>query len=291
MKNRLFTKPRLFVLLSLCASCLAVFFIATIKPSIISAQATSGTLSQLSEEECIDFIVENGVEIPGEFVDSPELGVYVKGIIQAVEADPNCSFDYINYAVAFDFAESIKTLVNDYYGIQQGGQGYSFAAQSAYILQDNWVEDGNGNWVDSGGYWNSSLFGYYNCYAYAIERTENPHTYPTLRQYQPGDFAGTGSFTPSISVYNLALIVKDDLEFLGYSVSVTSSVPVTLDPYDKLICIRRANNSPYDYHFMKYNTADGYWYHKPGFTAILKINTILPIKFGVPSIVWKVLKV
>ena len=144
---------------------------------------------------------------------------------------------------------------------------------AAYSLQDNWVKDENGNWVSSGGYWGSASLWDYNCYAYAIEMTDRPPQYTTARQYQPGDFAGFGSFNENIGIFELATIVRHDLEFLGYSVSVESTAPTSLVAGNKLISIRRTTSGSsweQDYHFMRYEISDGYWYHKPGFTAILK---------------------
>jgi hypothetical protein len=82
-------------------------------------------------------------------------------------------------------------------------------------------------------------------------------------------------------VEDIAQLVKDDLEFLGYgTVNITDAAPdpASLEPHQELICVR---TGPYidgigreygykDYHFMKYNREDGYWHHKPSNTAPLK---------------------
>ncbi len=214
----------------------------------------------MSEDECLEFI-ENEIEIPDGF---PEPGAFVKSVIERVEDNPNVPFA-INYNVTLNFAEDIRTLVNEYYGT---AQRRSAATRSAYRLLHNWVFTNSGNWGDSDGYWDE-LWWEYNCYAYSIDRTELPSQYSTGFQYQPGDFAHTGYFNYNISINDLAMVVKDDLDFLGYDVYVTDTAPdpVTLEPYEKLICIRRGVS---DYHFMKYNASDRYWYHKPGHTAPLR---------------------
>lgn len=106
----------------------------------------------------------------------------------------------------------------------------------------------------------------YNCYAYSIGRNENPPQYSTLKQYQPGDFSRT-SFSMSLSISQMASVVQKDLEALGFSdISLTTSQP-SVQTGEKLICIRKGSS---DYHFMRYDS--GSWYHKPGFTSILKYN-------------------
>lgn len=212
------------------------------------------SLSQMTEDECIDFIIDKGVEIPSDFIDSPNLGKIIKSIIVAVESDPNYEFSY-SYNVSFDFSESIRFIVNDYYGIQGSlRQQNSLGSRlSVYTLQDS-------VFVSNSGYMN------YNCYAYSIGRNENPPQYATLRQYQPGDFSHS-TFGMNLTISQMAEVVKEDLKALGYNyVSITTTQP-NVQIGENLICIRKGSD---DYHFMQYNA--GYWYHKPGFTSILKYN-------------------
>ena len=49
----------------------------------------------MSEQECLEFIVQNGVTIPPEYDDLTALGAYVKKIIQTVEVYT----DYPNFLV------------------------------------------------------------------------------------------------------------------------------------------------------------------------------------------------
>lgn len=60
----------------------------------LSEQIQATNLSELSEDESIEFIVENGIEIPDYLMDSPNLGGFVKWIIQSVETNPNYQFLY-----------------------------------------------------------------------------------------------------------------------------------------------------------------------------------------------------
>ena len=165
MRKRAYKKPRLYTLLFLSVLLLAVlFFTITTQPAVKAYEGSSfiapAVLSEMTEEESVDFIAENGIEIPNDYVNDSGLGNFVLNIIQAVEANPDISFTF-SYNVTLDFAESIKTLVNDYYGVTQVPLFTSFAA---YILQDNWVMDGNGNWVSSGGAYDPNWENY-NCYA------------------------------------------------------------------------------------------------------------------------------
>ena len=223
-------------------------------------------LSDMTEYEALNFITDNGIAIPDGF---PGAGAFIKETILAVESDPNIPFAY-NYNATLDFAESIKDLVNRYYGKSQRN---STATRLSHYLQDSLVFNGYINdWRSSSGgkdYWLADWVNY-NCYAFAIDRTEQPSEYISGFQYQPGDFAHTGKWGYN-SIDDLTPVVIDDLDFLGYSdfkiFSYYDPKVTPLEPHQKLICIRIG---PDDIHFMKYNKEDEYWYHKPGGTAPLK---------------------
>ena len=236
-------------------------------------------LSEMSEQECIEFIIKKGVTIPDFFINRPNLGAFVKSSIQAAERNPNVPPAY-SWGVSFNFAESIQTAVNEYYG---SARRSATAARSAYTLKDSWVWTKSGVWGDSGGYWNYEWY-YYNCYAYAIDITGQLSDYPTRKSpYCPGDFSHAGEkyfdeeFWGTNSIHDLAMLVKEDLEFLGadnVQVIDTVSYPVILQTNQKLICVRM-NMDYNDFHFMKYNKDDNSendkrWYHKPSLTAPLK---------------------
>ena len=235
------------------------------------------TLSDMSEQDCVEFIIQNGITIPDGF---PNLGAFVKSNIQTAERYPDAAPVY-SYDVTYYFAESIRALVNEYYGTAQRDPSVTRSIHIIEVLEDSLVYSTNlGAWSDHDGGW-CPIWEKYNCYAYAIDRTEQPSEYASSFQYQPGDFAHTGSFYYDIPTYDLAMVVKDDLVELGlgYSdVCVSYAVPDTalLSSNQKLICIRTGDD---DFHFMKYN--DGYWYHKPSGTAILRY------KFHPSDYIWK----
>ncbi|MFA7126576.1 MAG: leucine-rich repeat domain-containing protein, partial [Bacilli bacterium] len=80
-----------------------------------------------------------------------------------------------------------------------------------------------------------------------------------------------------MSIYEMATLVKNDLEALGMGgVYISNIRPNVISPSETLIAIRKTTNTGLfafnDYHFMKYHPDGGYWTHKPGTTAILKYN-------------------
>ncbi len=214
--------------------------------------SSDSLLSQMTEDECVTFVKNKGIEIPEDFAHSADLGKIIKEIFIQIENNPNQDFNY-NYYVTQLFATDIKKAVYDYYGLDSSIETCSTSSVSSYTLQDSTL-------YSNSGYLN------YNCYAYAIDRDEQQSEYKTGRQYQPGDISQT-EFNMSLSIYNMALVVKADLQALGYQQIAVSSVMPTIDGNKHLICIRRGTS---DYHFMEYISGD--WYHKPGFNAILKYN-------------------
>ncbi len=225
-------------------------------------------LSELNEDECYQFITEHGVELPEGLELDDDVKSFIKNVIQNVENDPNYHFVY-NYFGTLNFAEEIKVVVNNYYGVQ-AIQEDNIQTCASYQLQDSFVQNSSGEWVSSGGYWSKELFEYYNCYAYAINRTENPPEYSTGDegiQYLVGAFAGPNTNWYNLTILELAEKAVADLRFLGYDVTLFTERPSNIYADENLICVRREK---FDYHFMKYNQLDNSWYHKPGSTAILK---------------------
>lgn len=163
-----------------------------------------------------------------------------------------------------------------------------YADDSSYSLQYNTVQNEYGEWVTSGGAYNSNWFNY-NCYAFAIEREfYSSYSYDggfyQGFQYQPGDMSGTiyidgrsiNTVYDCISVYELADIVCNDLHSMGYTnISMYSYIPPVTSS-EHLICVRTSDldAEDIDYHFMRYDIVTDAWYHKPGMTAVLKYNGI-----------------
>lgn len=220
----------------------------------------------ITEEESLQFLENYDIDIPNKFRDYLDIGSVVKGLIQLVYNNP--SYDFVfNYDEMQNFANEIKDNVICYLN----NQNTSLSACSSYSLQYNTVKDSNDNWVRQGGAWYNKWKNY-NCYAYAINRVEQPQFYPSgdYIQYQPGDMSGSGNFGTANSISQLANVVKDDLIKMGYTNIVLSTTIPNVTNEQELICIRM---SKYDYHFMKYDLSTNSWYHKPGSSAVLKYNS------------------
>ncbi len=230
---------------------------------------TKELLSLMTDDECLDFIIQNNIEIPSGLEDETKLKSFVKHIINAVESNPEYNCVY-NFDKTQKFAEDIKKLVNDYYEISVNNDISYLSSTSSYQLQYNYVY-GDGEWKVNGGDW-LEKWGNYNCYAYSINRSENPSHYATGFQYQPGDFARINGYYYGIQIDDLADIIKADLEAIGLTnVSISDSIPASLNSNQKLICVRTGYT---DYHFMRYDPVTDAWYHKPGQTAVLKYKYI-----------------
>ncbi len=126
---------------------------------------------------------------------------------------------------------------------------------AAYTLQDSTVY---GSWSDS--------YLKYNCYAYALGRTDNcwPGRFSTIPNID--------NFNEYASVYKLACDVKADLKSATFSnkcVNMTTTRPTSLKSGQSCICIRKSSD---DYHLMKLSGSS--WYHKPGLSNPLKYKYV-----------------
>ena len=244
-----------------------LLFVAFCIPSSAYAlSAKSSLLSSLSEDECIDFIISQGLQIPDELLDYPALGAFIKEIIVTIENDPDHIF-VINYPVTFTFANQIKAVVNEHYG-RTSVHSSNISRTSAYSLQYSTTV---GAWLDE-------YLGY-NCYGYAVGRTRPYDGFYT--PYYPGCFnpSTTGNFSINMSVIDMALLTISDLKYMGYDcvASNTSYAGITsLATTHNVICLRKCSTvGKEDYHYMKLSNSE--WLHKPGNTHVLKLNH-LPFK-------------
>lgn len=223
--------------------------------------------ANITEEESLEFLADHNIEIPAIFRNNVEkIGLFTKDIIDTVINNPNCSFSF-NYDKTLNFANDIKQAV-----LQNiNAQTLSNLISTSYSLQYNTVKNAEGEWVTQGGAWNDKWLNY-NCYAFAINRNEQPAFYNTGRQYQPGDMTpGNDNFFTVGDISGLANLVKRDLEEMNYqNVTVSTTIPEITNTHG-LICVRK---NEADYHFMKYDLLTDSWYHKPGETAILKYNGV-----------------
>ena len=216
-----------------------------------SAECTQVILSNLTDEECVSFLKNAGVVFPYDEDDWSLWGPIVKEMISLVETNPAHIFVY-NFSKTQELANNIKAVVNAYYGINTA----ALCSSSAYTSDNQLLYSTRaGSWTDD--YYD------FNCYGYAIG------THNTFED--PGFHSGQ-QLLKIVSVPAIANLVKADLEALGYDdVQVWSAED---EPPICSICVRialriRAN---VDYHFMRLDKGDDYWYHKPSHTALLKYN-------------------
>lgn len=83
---------------------------------IAGSDALPGTgrmLSSLSEDECLEFLLNMGVNIPDEFRSKTNIGSMVKELITELESDPDRTYA-ISYTVAYNFIEDVRTAVKKY---------------------------------------------------------------------------------------------------------------------------------------------------------------------------------
>ena len=217
-------------------------------------------LSEMSDEELLSFLAENGLEIPVQFETEAEGLCFVRHIITVLEANIDAPLGF-GYFYLQKFADQLQAAITNYYSDLLVST-YAREDSENNILQDNTVV----------GVWNDSYYGY-NCYAYAIGRTE---------WTEPGDVLSGKTYDgPTLdslddprTLAELADAAIADLEYMGYSVAEKTTIcpNISVTEHERLICIR-VSYPPYrDFHFMVLEE-DGYWYHKPGTTNPLRYNS------------------
>ena len=250
----------------------AAFLIIILLFSLFSLYTTASAIdpydfANLTEADAVAFVEQNNINIPEEFLQLEDFPDFTKRLILQAYNYPNVAFCF-NYDVTQEYAEEIRAAVISYMNL---GAVPAIASATSYSLLYNKVRDENGNWVTSGGYYNEK-WRHYNCYAFSINRAEQPSFYNTEKQYQPGDMSGAGIFDYCNNVGELAEIVRADIEAMGYSNILVSSTIPAVDLSQELICVRIL--SGFDYHFMRYDIDTDAWYHKPDLSSVLKYNYV-----------------
>ncbi len=223
----------------------AIIVAATALPAMAVTidSSSSMVLSNMSDEDQLQFLEEQGIKVPDVYAD------YIIKWIALVEADPNRHCDVSN-PVLYDLALQVQDVIISY--ADQRGSSQTCSIAATYTLQDSTVY---GAWSDS--------YIEYNCYAYALNLTDDFHW--------PGRFSNTpnqSDFTINDSIYSLACDVMADLKSSTFSnncVYVTSTRPTSLSSSQSCICIRKGSE---DFYFMKLDGSS--WYHKPSWTNPLK---------------------
>lgn len=79
---------------------------------------TGVRLSDLSEQECVDFVVSKGVEMPLYYEQSPYFAGVTKEMITYYEENPySLRSGTLGSPTQANYFEDIRRIVNEYYGI------------------------------------------------------------------------------------------------------------------------------------------------------------------------------
>lgn len=186
-----------------------------------------------------------------------------------------------------EFSERTRQIIQDEVSMRTEDQDGNGSRSGTLTLQDSYFRKLNGDWTcsadDNDHYWDQK-WGSYNCYSYAMQRYDIvPEYYPIpdylpstyTRWYIPGEISSYDYPNRRMTVSEQAEAVVDDFEVLGYtnvSAFHFTGVLPTLGTDEELIAVRMTGplSNDYDFHFMRYNKADGCWYHKPGGGDVLK---------------------
>lgn len=210
-------------------------------------------LSEMTGEECVQFLLSKGVEIPDIFADEAAMYRAVVDLIRIIEQNPQVRFNF-GSPINQTFCDAVKNAVNTHYGVSSSRTNALTRETSALI--DSTPLTG---WRDS--------YLEYNCYSYAVGVTTTWYNLGGIyAQYHPDEPEldviienGAASWTP---------VICSDLRSMFPCVYSTTVRPVSsgLNSNQTAICVRwgYVDNAPdlQDFHFMKLSGSS--WYHKPG---------------------------
>ena len=130
-----------------------IFFLGTIQVNAESnteKKENIQVLSSFSDEDCREFLLKYGIEIPEELS-----GIDLQELFARFEENPDVEI-VVGWSVLAKFSEQVRYAVRDYYGIEE----VQTDRASSYILQQSDVFS-----------WNALFMEGYNCYAYALGRS------------------------------------------------------------------------------------------------------------------------
>lgn len=88
-------------------------------------ERTGQLLSELTEEECLAFVISKNVEIP-ERLGTEHVEELVKYMIIRAEQYPQMGYGMLSNIATINLGESVRKVVNEYYGIDGGKYDYAF---------------------------------------------------------------------------------------------------------------------------------------------------------------------
>ncbi len=219
-----------------------VFLLPTAQVYAYENSVTIEKLSLMSEKDCLDMLLRNGLRLPEVYKNNDYTARAVKTIVDDINKGIT-DIEHIPYNYT-ELAELAKRIINVY--------AKNTSTLASYTLKDSTVI----------GSWSNSYTGY-NCYGYSIgvHVFENPGYHSNQR------------FSMGLSIARMADLVIDDLDAIGYWGYKTTNKPTSLANFEKVICIRKGD---IDYHFMRGNRTGDNWNHKPGGTNPLNWNYASP---------------
>ena len=200
------------------------------------------------------------------------------------------SFSSRGLALFYEGGLSDRTMqiIHNEVPVVTGNQDQNRSESEPFRLKYSKFRNSAGGWTCCSytRYWEEK-WSSYNCYSYAMQRYDIvPEYYPfsydlsdyRQRWYQPGQISSVYNHGTLLTAEGWAESVVSDFEILGYtnvSAFHFSGVLPTLGTNEELIAVRVPEPVPYDYHFMRYNKADGHWYHKVGPGDVLQYKFAL----------------
>ncbi len=222
----------------------------------LCAYADEKKLSEMTEEECIEFAEAQEIEIPEEFINYGKLGNIIKDMIEYIELNPNAEHIY-NYIPTNELYTNVRKAVFEYYNKRNVSVLKTYSRSAAITLQ---YSKALNSW--------KYFFENYNCYAYAISAYNDGWIKPG---YKIGASYSESSIY-NISIERFANLVASDLNVLGYTnVTYGSTRPAYQSGY-RVLAIRKCDT---DFHLMA-ETSSNVWKHKPGSSVELQYNYSSP---------------
>lgn len=232
------------------------FIVALMCMNLCAYAEENKKLSDMTEEECVEFLESQGTEIPKEYVDYIKLGSTIKEMIAYIEEHPEAEHIY-NYTAKDELYTNVRKTVLKYYNKNIESNSFISAYNTASVTTLKYSKA-----LYS---WNEH-FRNYNCYGFAIDKTEiiNPG-------YKLGVVYGANTIS-LMTIERMANLAASDLSSLGYTnVTYGRTRPSYQSGY-KVIAIRKSSD---DFHFMA-EVSPNVWRHKPGLTVVLQYNYSSP---------------
>ena len=220
-----------------------------------SDEKTKKNLLDYTAEECLEFLMQNGVVIKDDsYFD------FAYFAFRKIAENPNCLISTFDVNEVY-LMESIRGVVLQYFEANDTSR----INNNRYLLQfSTMVTD-----------WDDDYYAY-NCYAFALDMFSGNGF------LRPGYTTNNDNYSnlnmPSLST--LVLYTANDIRNRGNACLVYGTSCYSLSNLlssQTLICLRRGYKfedfSKADFHFMRYHPASASWLHKPAHSIPLRLNS------------------